>query len=253
VGFPSRASEFPHDNAEISSGAIWICDELTGAATPQLAPEPVVIEAPLAFEPVESDSFVLFFDDDDACVDGAVDIEIHGTSLSVAARLPELASQPELDSHDSQPELDSPSEVDGTEAPSAPAASPAFQHFESALSAALLAQGATRSAALVPHLLRLESIPADSLSKEVLLTLQSRGYLDSNARYSSKYRELCGAWCDVLQGSSRDFAACGTTTLDRFGADLLAALLAVPATRSDELRRSLRKAGIAAFGVLDAA
>jgi hypothetical protein len=121
------------------------------------------------------------------------------------------------------------------------------------LSAALLAQGATRAAALVPHLLRLESIPADALSKEVLLTLQSRGYLDGNARYSSKYRELCGAWCAVLQGSSQDFAACGTTTLDRFGADLLAALLAVPTTRSDELRRGLRKAGIAAFGVLDAA
>ena len=43
------------------------------------------------------------------------------------------------------------------------------------------------------------------------------------------------------------------TTLDRFGAELLAALLPVPATRADELRRDLRKAGIAAFGVLQAA
>jgi aspartokinase len=117
----------------------------------------------------------------------------------------------------------------------------------------LLAQGATRSAALVPRLLRLETLPADSLTKDVLLTLQSRGYLDGNTRYSAKYRDLCSAWMAVLQGSSRDFAACGTTTLDRFGADLLAALLAVPATRADELRRGLRKAGIAAFGVLEAA
>jgi hypothetical protein len=235
VGYLSRASEFPHDNAEISGGAIWMCDDVTGPATPQLAPEPVVIEAQPAFEPVESESFVLYFDDDDAYVDGPVDIEISGTSISVAG----LSPEPERDC--------------ATEAASASSLSPAFQHFESALSATLLAQGATRAAALVPHLLRLESIPADSLSKEVLLTLQSRGYLDGNARYSSKYRDLCSAWCAVLQGSSRDFAACGTTTLDRFGADLLAALLAVPATRSDELRRSLRKAGIAAFGVLDAA
>ena len=57
----------------------------------------------------------------------------------------------------------------------------------------------------------------------------------------------------VLRGASQDFAACGTTTLDRFGAELLAALLAVPATRAEELRRDLRKAGIAAFGVLQAA
>jgi hypothetical protein len=130
---------------------------------------------------------------------------------------------------------------------------PAFAHFEAALVSALLAQGATRSAALVPRILRLESLPADAVSKDVLLTLQSRGYLEAGARYSAKYRELCSAWSAVLQGSSQDFAACGTTTLDRFGADLLAALLAVPATRADELRRSLRKAGIAAFGVLQAA
>src|SRR5258705_4387184 len=130
---------------------------------------------------------------------------------------------------------------------------PAFAHFEAALVTALLAQGATRSAALVPRLLRLESLPADGLAKDVQLTLQSRGYLDGNTRYSAKYRELCGAWSAVLHGSSQDFAACGTTTLDRFGAELLAAPLAVPATRADELRRQLRKSGIAAFGVLDAA
>jgi hypothetical protein len=119
--------------------------------------------------------------------------------------------------------------------------------------AALLAQGATRSAALLPKLLRLEPLPADGLSKDVQLTLQSRGYLDGSARYSQKFRELCGAWGAVLRGASQDFAACGTTTLDRFGAELLAALLAVPTTRADELRRDLRKAGIAAFGVLQAA
>jgi hypothetical protein len=95
--------------------------------------------------------------------------------------------------------------------------------------------------------------PADALSKNVELTLQSRGYLDGNARYSQKFRELCGAWGAVLRGASQDFAACGTTTLDRFGAELLAALLAVPTTRADELRRELRKAGVAAFGVLAAA
>ncbi len=222
MGFPSLASEFPNDNAEISGGGIWVCAELTGPATLQQGP----------YQPVVTQPFVLLFEDDEGYVDGPVTIEIAEGAPSVAVHA--LETEPE-----------SASETE-------PAA-PAFLHFESALMAALMAQGASRSAALLPHLLRLESLPADGLSKEVLLTLQSRGYLDGNARYSHKFRALCSAWSAVLHGSSQDFAACGTTTLDRFGADLLAALLALPTTRADQLRRDLRKAGIAAFGVLQAA
>jgi hypothetical protein len=226
VGFPSLASEFPNDNAEISGGAIWIGKELTGPAQLELAP----------YRPVKAEAFVLFFDDDEGDIEGPVELEMSAGALNVTVH-------PPAPLHEDEAEVVEPAEV----------VAPAFAHFEAALAAALMAQGASRSAALLPRLLRLESLPADTISKEVLLTLQSRGYLDSNTRYSQKFRDLCGAWSAVLQGSSQDFAACGTTTLDRFGADLLAALLAVPATRADELRRQLRKAGIAAFGVLQAA
>ncbi len=238
MGFPSLASEFPNDNAEISRGAIWVGAVLTGPATLQLAP----------YEPVKAAPFVLFFDSDDDYVDGPIELELASGSLSVAVHtpIPLAVAEPEPELAAEPQPLEAALEV-------SPAPAPAFAHFESALSAALMAHGASRSAALLPRLLRLESLPADGLSKEVRLTLQSRGYLDSHARYSQKFRELCAAWSAVLSGSSQDFAACGTTTLDRFGADLLAALLAVPATRSDELRRALRKAGIAAFGVLEAA
>lgn len=270
MGFPSFASEFPNDNAAISGGAIWVGATLTGPATLEVQP----------FEPVPNESFVLFFDDDDGFVDGPVDIEAFGGSLQVTVHRMAQESEPEL-TLAVAPEL---TIVAGPELSLAPPAeltlgaeprpalaelsatapdpqppteeatvAPAFAHFEAALSAALMAQGASRSAALLPRLLRLESVPADGFSKNVLLTLQSRGYLDGHARYSQKFRELCGAWSAVLSGASSDFAACGTTTLDRFGAELLAALLAVPATRADELRRELRRAGIAAFGVLEAA
>ncbi len=232
MGFPSLASEFPNDNAEISGGAIWVCAELTGPARLEQA----------AYQPVPNQPFVLFFEDDEGYVDGPVTIEITGGTLSVAVHVPEIEAEAEA-------ELEAEAEAEAETETEAPA----FVHFESALAAALMAQGASRSAALLPRLLRLEALPIDGLSKEVWLTLQSRGYLDANARYSQKFRALCGAWSAVLHGSSQDFAACGTTTLDRFGADLLAALLAVPATRADELRRELRKAGIAAFGVLQAA
>jgi hypothetical protein len=228
---PSLASEFPNDNAEISGGAIWICAELTGPATVALAP----------YEPVPAQPFVLFFDDEDGYVDGPVDLQILGGELTVAVHeaAPEIEVVAEV--------LDEPATAIASETPAA------FAHFESALVSALMAKGASRSAALVPRLLRLEPLPAEALAKDVQLTLQSRGYLDGNARYSQKYRELCSAWSAVLHGSSQDFAACGTTTLDRFGAELVAALLAVPVTRADELRRELRKSGIAAFGVLEAA
>jgi hypothetical protein len=220
VSRPSLASEFPHDNAEISDGAIWVCNELTGAAVALFTPH----------EPVPAEPFVLFFDDDDdaSALDGPLLLELGAGRPSPVVAVVELTPEIELDA-------------------------PAFLHFEAALVAALLAHGASRSAALVPRLLRLEALPAEALAKDVQLTLQSRGYLDGNARYSTKFRELCAAWAAVLRGSSRDFSACGTTTLDRFGAELLAALLALPATRADELRRGLRKAGIAAFGVLEAA
>lgn len=219
MGFPARASEFPHDNAEISSGAIWVCTGLTGAAHVELQP----------FEPVKSEPFVFWFDDDELACEGPIEIELQPASgrLSVT-----IAIEAEAE---------------------AEAEAPAFAHFEAALVAALLSQGATRSAALLPRILRLEPLPADSLTKNVELTLQSRGYLDGSARYSQKFRDLCSAWTAVLRGASRDFAACGTTTLDRFGAELLTALLAVPTTRADDLRRELRKAGVAAFGVLAAA
>lgn len=248
MGFPSLASEFPNDNAEISGGAIWIGAELTGPARLELAP----------YQPVKAEAFVLFFDDDDdGYVDGPVELELSGGSVSVAVHTPAPEPVHELEPPHVEPvhELEPPHVEPVHELEVAPEVevAPAFAHFEAALGAALMAQGASRSAALLPRLLRLESLPPDAVSKEVLLTLQSRGYLESNTRYSQKFRDLCSAWSAVLQGSSQDFAACGTTTLDRFGADLLAALLAVPATRADELRRQLRKAGIAAFGVLEAA
>ena len=219
MGYPSLASEFPNDNAEISSGVIWVHAELVGPATPELVP----------FQPVAAEPFVLYFDEDEPCVDGPVEIRVSVSGPSIAVHEPP------------------PESVEEAQDP------PAFRHFEQALVGALMAQGASRSAAILPKLLRLEALPAEALTQDVQLTLQSRGYLDGSGRYTTKYRELCSAWSGVLHGSTQDFAACGTTTLDRFGADLLAALLAVPATRADELRRQLRKAGIAAFGVLEAA
>lgn len=239
MGFPSLASEFPNDNSEISGGAVWVGIELTGPPSVEVA----------RFEPVTAEPFVLWFDDEEDCVEGGV--EVFGeAAVSGAGAVLGAGEEDAGAGEDERGEGEGTEEEAGAEGE---AEAEAFEKFEAALVEALMAQGATRAAATVPRMLRLEAIPAEALAKEALLTLQSRGYLDGSARYSAKFRDLCGAWGAVLRGASQDFSACGTTTLDRFGAELLAALLAVPATRADELRRDLRKAGIAAFGVLQAA
>ena len=138
MGYPSLASEFPNDNAEISGGAIWICAELTGPATLDVVP----------YEPVTAEPFVLFFDDDDGYVDGPIELEISHGALSVTV-------------HEQEPTPEQPAEdlafAHLESVPEQPSEAPAFAHFESALVAALMTQGATRSAALVPRLLRLGS------------------------------------------------------------------------------------------------
>jgi hypothetical protein len=200
VGCTSLASEFPNDNAEISSGAVWICQNLTGPAT---------LEAP-PFEPVAAVPFVFWFDDDVSC-DGPVDIQISDRGPSIAVRVAEAepfveTSSVGAESSPSNPEAEAPIVADA-DAPvviePAPesAVAPALAHFERALSAALMAQSASRAAAILPKMLRLEALPGDALTKDVLLTLQSRGYVDSSGRYSPKFRDLCSAWTAVLQGS----------------------------------------------------
>jgi hypothetical protein len=219
VGYPSRASEFPNDKVDISSGARWLGEHLVGAVSADLPPEPEPLSSTV-HEPVPSERFVLCFDDE-PYVDGPLELRLSADGPVVV--------------------------VQSAQTP------PALQRFESTLVQALMSRGASRAAAVVPELLRLQPLAAESLAPELMSSLQTRGYLDENGKYSDKFRSLCGAWSAVLSGSSEDLTACGSTTLDSFGAQLLAALLTVPAARSDELRRELRKAGIAAFGVLEAA
>jgi hypothetical protein len=58
------------------------------------------------------------------------------------------------------------------------------------------------------------------------------------------------AWRGVLDGTGGDLAACGAATLDAWAAELVAAVLNAPSGAVPELRRALRRAGVAAFGLL---
>jgi hypothetical protein len=67
---------------------------------------------------------------------------------------------------------------------------------------------------------------------------------------TGQFRATIGAWRAVLKGVSEDLSACGAQTLDRWAAELLATALGLPAGRVEELRRELRRRGVAAFGML---
>jgi len=103
----------------------------------------------------------------------------------------------------------------------------------------LLSAGATRAAAALPALLRSGKIE-EPLAAVPLLR-------------SDELHATLAAWRAVLAGTSCDLSACGASTLDRWAAELLGVVLGAPPARIEELRRELRRRGVAAFGMLDAA
>jgi hypothetical protein len=129
-----------------------------------------------------------------------------------------------------------------------------FDAFIAALSGVLAERGATRAAASVGALLGRERLPPDAFDAPTTKGLVARGILDAKSqRPAPEFTVLVHAWRDVLDGTGGDLAACGSATLDVFGAELLVTLLGVASGRGDELRRELRRRGVAAFGMLAAA
>lgn len=64
--------------------------------------------------------------------------------------------------------------------------------------------------------------------------------------------ELASVWQRVLRGEEQDLSRCGDSTLDNWAADLVARVVASPA-KATSIRRDLRRRGVAAFGLFDAA
>jgi hypothetical protein len=142
--------------------------------------------------------------------------------------------------------------VDAEVAPEPPPASP-FEQFVLALSRVLLERGATRAALGVRGLFGLEALRPESFEPVVLEALRARNVLERDSvRPTASFSALAAAWRGVLEGTTLDLSSCGATTLDAWAAGLLGALVNAPRDRTDDLRRELRKRGVAAFGLLAA-
>jgi hypothetical protein len=113
--------------------------------------------------------------------------------------------------------------------------------------------GATRAAAVAPELLAGTGIDPDRLLASGRAASIAHGVLELRNGVlvlSERERASADTWRAVLRGQS-DLGTC-ETTLDTWCAGLLALISGTPG-RSDELRRALRRRGVAAFGLLQAA
>ncbi|HTM45118.1 MAG TPA: hypothetical protein VL137_09205 [Polyangiaceae bacterium] len=129
----------------------------------------------------------------------------------------------------------------------------AYESFVAALSDVLLQQGATRGAALVRALIEQSRLELNVVGETLVQQLSAAGIGSERGEQfvvSAAFAEAACAWRAVLRGDCSEFA--GADTLDQWATALLVALLPCELT-SKEIRKQLRRRGVAAFGMLAAA
>ena len=243
------SSEFPNDNPELHDGLVWACPAPLGRALPTLrlrAPEGAL---PRVLEP----AWVV-----------RAEAEVRGVGEAGAGREVELAAEGEAGAG-REVEAEAEAEAEGGSAAEAAAeseleagaeleaaASPEpFGVFVATLARVVLARGATRAAAALTALCEHGRLAAGALDDAALRGLVARRLVvPSGTHATPEFVATLDAWRGVLNGTATDLSACGSTTLDSWAAELVAATLNVPSSAVNEVRRDLRRAGVAAFGLL---
>lgn len=207
-------SEFPNDNPELHDGLVWACPELRGRALPTLRMRPVAGALPRVIGP----SWWL-------------EPEASGDEDEAPAA-----------------EIRPPAKV---AAPSAEEPASPFARFVATVAGVALNRGATRAAVALTALLTDGRIGQNGVDPSLLAELARRKVLAPGTGQASAELALAiGAWRAVLDGTGGDLSGCGDSTLDAWAAELLAALTNAPRADVAELKRDLRRAGVAAFGLL---
>lgn len=208
----SGCSEFPNDNPALHDGAVWICRAPCGPAR-------AVVRA--------------------------------------ARPAPEALWESEPASGETPPEA--PREAVATQrAPATnetPEAAPAdaFAELVQAISRAALGRGATRAAAAAAILFfdaRLDDAALDAAARAALVTRGVAALQGERLSAAPAFVATLQAWRRVLSGASDDLSECGARTLDEWAARVLGALIGAPESQERELRRELRRQGVAAFGMM---
>ncbi len=239
-------SEFPNDNPELHDGLVWACPSPCAPALPTLRLRPSERRRVLrpqweartpvpAAVVVETETIVKA----EATIETGAIVEPEAT-IETEAFAATIAEPERLVTTSVEPETRA-----------GPAGASGFDAFVAALASILAERGATRAAANIGALLGKSRLSRDAFEPATKKALAARGYIDAKSgRPTPEFSVVAHAWREVLDGTSADLSACGSATLDVWGAELLSVLLLAPA---DELRRALRQRGVAAFGMLAAA
>jgi hypothetical protein len=129
----------------------------------------------------------------------------------------------------------------------------AFVTFAAVLSRVALELGASAGdAGLLEALLgmkRMEGYSPGADCTEALVAGRIAILAPRGLERTPQFTDEVLSWQRLLRGESEDFAACGTSTLDEWAANLVARATG-DVTRTQAIRRELRRYGIAAFGLV---
>jgi hypothetical protein len=137
-----------------------------------------------------------------------------------------------------------------------PASEHAFQSFVAAVAEVAIAAGATPAAAALAAILSGDFAESGALLEAMRRAPPSSATVFEHSagriRLSGGYLRTGEAWRAILRGDACDMSACGTSTLDGWAGDILRGL-GVGSDGSLDVKRELRRRGVAAFGMLLAA
>jgi hypothetical protein len=216
------ASEFPNDNPELHDGIVWSCPEPCARPLPTLRLRATEGALPKVLGP-------------------AWDAPGETPAASENDGAPEVArAAPKPSVHKVEPSV--------RIAPAAPEGP--FERFVATVARVALNRGATRAAAAVTALLSSGRLARDGIDPALLDELGRRRILGAASQVTPEFAAATSAWRAVLEGTGGDLSGCGSGTLDGWAAELLAAVMNAPRGDAGELKRELRRSGVAAFGLL---
>ena len=212
------ASEFPNDNPELHDGIVWSCPEPCARPLPTLRLRATEGALPKVLGPAWAER-----------------------SATVVRETPAVA-------HELRVVAEARVAAEGHDAPAAPQGP--FERFVATVARVALSRGATRAAAAVTALLTAGRLARDGSDPALLDELERRRILGSASQVTPEFAAATNAWRAVLEGTGGDLSGCGSATLDGWAAELLAAVMNAPRGDAGELKRELRRSGVAAFGLL---
>jgi hypothetical protein len=235
------AAEFPHENALLDRGALWVGTALcaleiaesivaksgpakarAGANAKKASVVPETVEAPR----------------ESTAVAPLVETRGEGTATT------------RLETPDERPAafvtpVETGTEHAATEHPEAH--DERVETFVRAITEVALAHGAAETAAHVESLFKFGTpapLALSALARAALLDGNILEATDEGFHVTAWFARTSSAWQNMLRGEGASLAECGESTLDGFTADLIACLVAKPSMAST-IRRDLRRLLIA--------